>query len=328
MAKRVFITGGTGFIGRALVRALRQRGDEVIVLTRNSASARAKLSFEGDEGDGVGKLEVIEGDPNYSGKWQEALGGTDAVLNLAGQSVASKRWTARFKQILHDSRVESTRYVVEGIEALEPEARPAVLVSASGIDYYPFDVDLSAVLPVDEDDDVDESAPPGSTFLARLCRNWETEALAAEKLDVRVALMRTGLVLGPDDDGPLGKMTTPFRFFVGGRIGNGRQWMCWIHLADAVGAYLLAVDSTEVSGPINLVSPNPVKAGEFAKALGKAMSRPSWMPVPGFAIKAAVGEFAEYILNGRRAVPGALLGYGFEFAFTALEPALAEIFAD
>ncbi len=327
MAKRVFITGGTGFIGRALVRALRQRGDEVIVLSRNSASARGKLSFAGDDGDGIGKLEIVEGDPNYSGAWQEALGGTDAVINLAGQSVASKRWTARFKQILHDSRVESTRYLVEGIEALKPDARPAVLVSASGIDYYPFDVDLSAVLPVDEDDDVDESTPSGSSFLARLCRNWEAEAVVAEKLDVRVVLMRTGLVLGPDEDGPLDKMTTPFRFFVGGRIGNGRQWMCWIHLVDAVRAYLLAIDSAEVSGPLNLAAPNPVRADVFAKALGKAMSRPSWMPVPGFAIKAAVGEFAEYILNGRRAVPRALLDHGFEFEFTALEPALGEIFA-
>jgi len=315
MSRRIFVTGGTGFIGRPLVEALRERGDEVVVLSRSESRAAAVL------GPGV---EVVEGDPRYGGSWQEALAGCDAVINLAGQSVAGQRWNARYKQLLHDSRVETTSRLVEGIGKLEQ--RPAVLLSASGVDYYPFDVDLSHVLPVDEDDDVDERVPSGSTFLARLCRNWEKEARAAEEFGVRVVLMRTGVALGQDDDGPLAKMTTPFKLFVGGRIGDGKQWFSWLHRADAVRAYLFALDKEEVRGALNLVAPNPVRAGEFARELGQALGRPSWMPVPGLALKLAVGEFAEHLLHGRRAVPAALLEYGFEFDFPEVGAALADVF--
>lgn len=316
MSKRIFVTGGTGFIGRPVVKALRARGDEVIVLSRDRSSAAARL---GDE------IEVVEGDPRYAGPWQDALAGCHAVINLAGQSVAGKRWSAQYKQLLHDSRVETTGRVVEAIGKLEPDARPSALLSASGIDYYPFDVDLSHVLPVDEDDDVDESTPSGSTFLARVCRNWEKEAEAATELGLRVVLMRTGVALGEDEDGPLSKMTTPFKFFVGGRIGDGRQWFSWIHRDDAVKAYLFALDTTEVRGPVNLVAPHPVRAGEFARSLGSAMGRPSWMPVPGFALKVAVGEFAEHLLHGRRAVPAALSRHGFEFDYPEVRAALEDV---
>ncbi|MCG8422871.1 MAG: TIGR01777 family oxidoreductase [Proteobacteria bacterium] len=326
MAKRVFILGGTGFMGRVLVAALLGRDARVTVLTRNGTGARAKL------GEAVGRaggeaIEFVEGDPNLAGDWQARLSGCDAVINLAGQSVAGQRWSARYKQMIHDSRVETTRYLVEGLAALDADQRPSLLVSASGIDYYPFDVDLGAALPVDEDDDVDESAPSGSTFLARVCRNWEAEAEAAKKLDMRVVLMRTGVVLGASEGGPLDKIVTPFRLFAGGRIGRGRQWFSWIHLADAVDAYLFALDRSELAGPVNLVAPNPVRAGEFARALGKAMGRPAWLPVPEFALKAAVGEFAEYLVHGRRAVPAALLRCGFEFSFATLDRALEDIFA-
>jgi uncharacterized protein len=315
MARRVFVTGGTGFMGRAMIAALRARGHAVVVLTRDAARTRDLA------GDGV---ELIEGDPTFGGDWQAALEGVDAVINLAGQSVGEKRWTAQYKQLIHDSRVETTRFVVEGMAALAPGERPAVLVSASGVDYYPFAVDLGAALDVAEDEEITEATPSGDTFLARVCRNWESEAMRAEPLGVRVVRMRTGVVLGKG--GPLDKMAAPFRMFLGGRLGSGRQWVSWVHLADAVSAYLHVMDHDALEGPVNLVAPGSVRAAELARCLGAAMNRPAWLPVPGFAVKLAVGEFAEHILNGRRAVPAALLRHGFEFAYPDLEPALAEIF--
>lgn len=305
---RVFITGGSGFIGRALTAALRARGDQVIVLSRTAQPAL---------GDGV---EIVEGDSTSAGPWQAALAGCDAVVNLAGQSVGGQRWNAQYKQLIHDSRVETTRQLVEGIAALPPGRRPAVLVSSSGIDYYPFDVDLGAMVHWDDDDVVDESCPPGDTFLARVCRNWEAEARAAEALGARVVLMRTALVLGRG--GPMDKMTTPYKFFAGGRIGNGRQWWCWIALADAVRAYLFAIDQDTLRGPANLTAPRPVRNRDFARALGKALHRPAWLPVPAFAVRAALGEFADHVLLGRPCIPKALQQAGFEFEYPELDKAL------
>lgn len=317
MQRRVFITGGTGLIGKAIVGALLGRGDRVVVLSRNAQRGRDELAELGSNQN----LAIIEGDPTLAGPWQEQLAGAHAVINLAGATIGGKRWSAHYKQILHDSRVESTRYLVEGITALPPAERPAVLVSASGADYYPFAVDMGAALAVDEDDEVTEQAPPGSTFLARLCRNWESEAGRAAALGVRVVCMRTGIVLGPD--GALERMALPFRWFVGGRIGNGRQWMSWIHLDDAARAYLYVIDNDSLSGPVNLVAPQTVRAADFARQLGRALGRPAWLPVPGFALRLAVGELAEYMLNGRRVVPAALLAHGFTFEHPELADALS-----
>lgn len=310
-------------MGRALCAALCARGDRPVIVSRDAGRARSTLARSLRDVD-ADAYEVVEGDPVLAGPWQQALSGIDGIVNLAGQSVAGERWSSRYKQLIHDSRVETTRYVVEGVAALDEADRPKVLVSASGIDYYPFDVDLGAALAVDEDDAVDESVPPGSTFLARVCRNWEAEAKEAEALGLRVATLRTSVVLG--HGGPLDKMAGPFRLFVGGRIGHGRQWLSWVHLDDAVNAYLFALDRDEVKGPLNLVAPETTRAGAFAKALGKALGRPSWLPVPGFALRAAVGEFSEHLLNGRRAVPAALQAYGFEFQYPELAGALAEVY--
>ncbi|ACY17392.1 TIGR01777 family oxidoreductase [Haliangium ochraceum] len=311
MSKRVFMTGGTGFIGSALVEALRGRGDEVRVLTRDAAAARKRLPA------GVA---IIEADPATSGgAWQAQLAGTDAVLNLAGAPIDGKRWDAHYKQILRDSRVETTRHLVEGIAALPADERPKVLVSASGGDYYPGFSGEGMV----DDDEIDESAPPGESFLARLCARWEDEANAASAHDVRVVRMRTSVVLGPG--GAFEKLVMPFKLFVGGPVGDGEQWFSWIHLEDAVRAYLFAMDEDRVEGPINLCAPGSVRFKTFAKALGRAMKRPSWLPVPGFALKAALGEFAEYLLHGRRMVPSALEQYGFAFRYPEVGSALDDL---
>lgn len=314
MAERVFFTGGTGFIGSALVAALRERGDDAVVLTRNAGKARRRLPSG---------VEVVEGDPTEAGPWQQALAGCTAVINLAGASLAGKRWNAHYKQILHDSRVDTTRYLVAALGAVAPAERPGVLLSSSGIDYYPFSDDLDAV-GGDEDEPVTEEAPPGDSTLARICRDWESEARATELHDARVVLMRTAVVLG--EDGALDKLSLPFRFFVGGRVGSGEQWFSWIHLRDVVRAYLFALDTPGLGGPVNLVAPGSVRNAELARALGAAMHRPSWIPVPGFAVRAAVGEFAEHILHGRRAVPARLEQAGFRFDFPDIDAALADIY--
>jgi hypothetical protein len=314
MAQSVFITGGTGFIGQAVIGALLARGDRVSVLSRNSASAQAAL------GDGPS---YIEADPSTPGAWQDRVAGHSAVINLAGQSIAGKRWNARYRQLLLDSRVETTHFVVDAIAAAPVAERPKVLLSASGIDYYPFDVDLDEAGIADLDDDVDvtESARPGDSFLARVCRKWEEEALRARRNDTRVVCLRTGVVLDRAG-GPLAQIVKPFKLLVGGRLSHGRQWFSWIHRVDAVAAILFALDHDTIRGPLNLVAPQPVRNRELTRTLARVLRRPALAPVPAFALKLALGEFHEYLINGRRAVPAALLAAGFEFEYPELEPAL------
>jgi uncharacterized protein (TIGR01777 family) len=303
---KVVVTGATGFVGSALVLALRARGDEVIVLSRDAARARAAL----------GQVTAIDAELESPGPWTAAIAGAGAVLHLAGESVGARRWDARQKQVIRDSRVESTRTIVEAIADLPASERPRALISASGTDYYPFASDQHDF----DDDEVPESDPPGDSFLARVCRDWEHEALAAEAHGVRVTCMRTGLVLGPG--GALARLTTPFRWFVGGRLGHGRQWMSWIHRDDVAAAYVTAAHDERYRGPINVVT-DSVRNAEFSRTLGAVLGRPSWLPVPGFAVKAAAGEFAEYVLAGRRVVPAKLSALGFSWTYRELAAALA-----
>ncbi|MDQ3369528.1 MAG: TIGR01777 family oxidoreductase [Myxococcota bacterium] len=306
---KIVVTGATGFVGSALVPALLARGDTVTVLSRDGARAQAKL----------GGVTGITADLETPGAWTAALAGVETVIHLAGESVAGKRWDARHKQAIRDSRVESTRTIVDAIAALPPAERPRALIAASGTDYYPFALDIDF-----DDDQVTETDPPGDSFLARVCVEWEREALVAQQHGVRVACMRTGLVLGPG--GALGKMTAPFKLFVGGKIGHGRQWLSWIHRDDAVGAYVAAASDHGYTGPINLVT-DSVRGAAFARALGKALGRPSWMPVPAFALKAAVGEMSEYLLHGRRVVPARLRELGFTWKHLDLAKALGDVAA-
>jgi uncharacterized protein (TIGR01777 family) len=305
---KIVVTGATGFIGSALVPALRERGDDVTVLSRDAARAKATL----------GDVTSVTADLETPGPWAEALAGAEAIIHLAGEPIARKRWDARQKQVIRDSRVEATRGLVEAIGALPVDVRPRALISATGADYYPFAPDRDDF----DDDEVRENDPPGDSYIARVCRDWEREALAAERHGLRVACMRTGLVLGPG--GALGKMTTPFKLFVGGRIGSGRQWMSWIHRDDVVAAYSAAARDPRYTGPFNLVTTSTRNA-EFSAALGKVLGRPSWLPVPAFALKLAVGELSEYLLHGRRVVPVRLRELGFVWQHPELSEALGSV---
>ncbi len=302
---KIAITGATGFVGTRLVKALVARGDEVTAFTRDVERARPR----------VPDARLVAAELEHPGAWQDAVAGQDAIIHLAGEPIAGKRWDARQKQLLRDSRVESTRLLVEAIAKAVP--RPRVLVSASGADFYPFA--QSAVGDFD-DDEVTESDPPGDHFLGRLCAAWEAEARAAEPLGVRVVTMRTGVVLG-ERGGALAKMTTPFKLFAGGRIGTGRQWLAWIHLDDAVAAYVAAVTDERYRGPINVVT-DSVRNADFARTLGAVLRRPSWLPVPAFALRLAVGELAETLLHGRRVVPARLRELGFAWAHPELRESL------
>jgi hypothetical protein len=304
----VVVTGASGFIGAALVAALRAAGRAVTVLSRDAERARREL----------GDATCVTADLQSPGPWTAALDGAAAIVHLAGEPIAGRRWDARQKQRLRDSRVETTRTLVEAIAAVPAASRPRALISASGTDYYPFAPDGGAT--EFDDDEVTERDPPGDSFLARLCRDWEAEAQGAATAGVRVACMRTGMVLGPG--GALAKLTTPFRMFVGGPIGAGRQWVAWIHRDDAVRGYLAALDDPRYTGPINLVA-GSVRNAELARALGASLGRPSWLPVPGFALRAALGELAEYALHGRRVVPSRLRELGFAWSHPTLAEALA-----
>jgi hypothetical protein len=303
---RVVITGGTGYIGSALAIALDARGDTPVVVSRDPARARRRL---GD------RIEVVAGDPTESGPWQAAVAGCDAAVSLAGERVPPRRWNAQIRQILRDSRVDVTRHLVEAIAAAPADKRPSVLVSASGIDYYALDPELGEQAQ-DDDDEVDERAPVGESFLARLCGDWEAEAREAEAIGVRVVMMRTGMVVG-GEGGPVEAWARAFRWFAGGRLGSGRQWVSWVHLEDAVAAYLFALDTPALRGPVNLVAPDRLRNRDFARALGRSLGRPSWLPAPARAVRLALGDFAEHILRGRPAVPRALLAAGFAFRHRA-----------
>lgn len=311
---KIVVTGATGYVGQPLVAALIADGHDVVALSRDRGRAAARLPG----------ATIVEANLEDAGPWQASIAGTNAIVHLAGELIAGKRWDARQKQIIRDSRVETTAQIVDAIEAAPAAERPGVLVAASGIDYYPFaprgkkgSFDLG-------DDDITEADPPGDSFLARVCRDWEAEALHAESLGVRVVVMRTGLILGPDS-AALTKMIAPFKLMLGGRIGSGKQWFSWIHRDDAVAAYRAAITDARYRGPINLVSPEPIRQREVAAALGTALHRPSAIPTPAFAVRLAAGEMAEYILEGRKVVPTVLTELGFTFSRPRIADALRDI---
>jgi hypothetical protein len=303
---RVFITGGTGLIGSRLIPRLRQRQDEVVVLTRRAAAARAKMP----------DCTIVEGDATQPGPWQEAVAGCDAVVNLAGESIFARRWSDDFKRVLFDSRVKSTVNVVEALGRNPRMASGAgkVLVNASAVGYYG----------PRGDEEIDETTPPGDDVLARICVEWEAAAWAAESHGVRVCTVRTGVVLDREG-GALAQLLTPFKLGLGGPAGSGKQWLPWIHHADEVGILLLGLDNPAATGPMNATAPNPVTNREFGKALGRALHRPAFFPTPGFVLRLTLGEVATVVLDGQRVLPRRVQELGYSFQFPTIDAALADI---
>jgi uncharacterized protein (TIGR01777 family) len=309
MSKTVALTGGTGLIGKALVIALIQRGDKVLLLVRNPEKAKSELPNLA----GYYEWNAM----SESGEWTNALASADAVIHLAGTPVAA-RWNDDYKKAIYDSRIISTRNLVRAIA--QSGTKPKVFITASGVGYYGnqgYDMNVPIL---------DENAPPANDFLAKVCIDWEKEAFEAEKSGVRAVAVRTGVVLSTKG-GALEKMLTPFKLFAGGPIGSGKQWVSWIHIDDQVGLYLFAVDNEMVKGALNAVAPNPVQMNELAQTLGKVLSRPSLFPVPKAALELLFGEAAGVIAEGQRAVPKRALELGFSFKYPTLEGALRDVIA-
>lgn len=304
---RSLITGGTGLVGRRLIRRLQERGDQPLILTRRAAAARALFGA---------KAELIEGDPMRAGDWMDAAGDCDAVIHLAGENIFSHRWNTSFKKQLRDSRILSTQNIVEVLrrKPRRADGQPKTLVNASAIGFYG----------PRGDEELSEVSSPGSDFLAQLCMEWEQAARAAESSGARVALIRVGVVLDREG-GALAKLLTPFKLGAGGPVGSGRQWMSWIHHADLVGLFLLALDQADAKGPINGTAPNPVTNRDFGKTLGRVLHRPSFVWTPGLALRALVGEAATLVTTGQRVLPQRALSLGYAFQYPTLEAALRQI---
>lgn len=299
---KVVVSGGTGFIGVPLVRALADAGHEPVVLTRNPRRASAWLDP---------RARVVAWDARTLGGWERELSGADAVVNLAGESIGEGRWTPERKERIMSSRVAATRAIVAGLQQADP--RPRVLVNASAVGYYG----------PRGDEVVTEADGPGSDFLAQVVIAWEAAAREAEPLGVRVVRQRMGIVLG--QGGALGRMLLPFRLGLGGPIGSGRQWYSWIHRDDAIGLILFALTREDASGAINATAPNPVRMKEFAATLGKVLRRPALLPVPALALRLLLGEQAEAVLSGQRVLPTVAERLGYRFRFPDLETALRDV---
>ena len=294
--------GGTGLVGSRLIPRLLDRGDRVSLLTRRPEVAKEKW------GERCG---VVVGDPMQTGPWMDAVRDHDAVVNLVGEGIFNRRWRASFKDLLYQSRVQSTR---NAAEALKRNPAGKVLVNASAIGFYG----------PTGDEELTESGPAGDDFLARLCIDWEHAALAAESAGVRVAMVRVGVVLD-SKGGALPQMLTPFKMFVGGPVGSGRQYMSWIHHQDLVGIILLCLDNRNAQGPFNGTAPNPVTNREFSKALGRVLHRPSFMKTPWLPLRMMLGEVANIITTGQRVIPQKAMALGYSFRFPDVEAALRDV---
>ncbi|MEN8005827.1 MAG: TIGR01777 family oxidoreductase [Candidatus Krumholzibacteriota bacterium] len=299
---RVFVTGGTGLVGRAVIPLLLDRGDEVLCLTRDPARARTVLPPG---------AEILGGDPTMPGDWQDRLGTCDGVINLAGFPVADGLWTRSRKQRIRRSRLSTTGNVVAALAACD---QPMVFVSASAVGYYGDRGDSA----------LGENSEPGAGFLSRLALEWEHTAMKADRENVRVALIRVGVVLAAEG-GALPRMLPAFRLGMGGPLGLGNQYFPWIHIRDLARLLIFALDQKDLAGPVNAAVPDPPRQKEFAGALGRAVGKPAFMPVPGFILKLALGEMAGILLDSQRVVPNVLKAAGFKFEFAELEKALGDL---
>src|SRR3989338_1629913 len=294
---KILLTGGTGFIGKSLRKDLIANDHEVTILTRARKESSERLRF-------------IQWDWNNHGNLTELVSGVDVVINLTGESVVNKPWSEKQKEILFKTRINPTREIAKAIN--NASIKPKKLISASATGFYGNTLDAK----------ITEDSPPGSDFLANLCKQWEEEALNAE---TDVAILRIGIVLGKKG-GALERMATPFRMFFGGPLGSGNQWMSWIGIHDLIGLINLTLQNENVKGIINATSPNPVTNKEFSTLLGKVLNRPSFIPVPAIALKIMLGEMANILLTGQRVYPEKALSYGYKFKYSNLEAALERYF--
>ena len=303
---KIAVTGATGFIGTRLVEKLQEQKHQIVVFSRNADRARSTFpsaSFP--------NVEIVAYTPTQSGPWQQSISGCDGVVNLAGESIAEGRWTDTRKRNIMESRQVGTEKIVEAIA--QAESKPAVLVNSSAIGYYG----------TSETDRFDETSTPGNDFLAEVCKNWEAAAQKVKEQDTRLVIIRTGIVLAMG--GAIAKMYLPFQFFAGGPIGSGRQWFSWIHRDDLVNLLITALTNDTMSGVFNGTAPNPVRMADFCQEMGGVMNRPSWLPVPGFALEALLGDGAQVVLEGQHVYPRNTLTAGFKYQYETLEPALKEI---
>lgn len=313
---RVFLTGGTGLIGRRLVQKLVGRGDQPVVLTRQADRAKLNPALTG--------CELVQGDPTSSGPWDKAVDGCDAVVNLVGHNLFADRWSPAVKRKIRDSRVYGTENVVAAMA--RASAPPPVLVQGSAIGYYgPLG-----------DEELTESSPSGTDFLGVVCREWEDASHPAETLGARLAILRTGIVLAAGE-GALKLMTPLFKWgpgapIGGGAIGTGQHWMSWIHLEDIVGLFLMALDNPGARGPINGTAPHPVRNADFARTLSRNLWRPHafwriYIPVgpPDFLLNVVLGDVAQIITTGQKVLPARAQELGYTFQFPDLEGALADL---
>lgn len=294
---KIFMTGGTGFVGTYLSKQLVAQGHELTILNRPRRGHG--LNNKG--------ISYLDGDPTIKGQWQKSVPEHDVIVNLAGASIFS-RWTKKQKEMIRSSRINTTRNLVE---ALSSKSKHVTFFSTSAVGYYGFH----------KDEELTESSPAGDDFLAKLAYDWEQEALLAKNKGASVVLTRFGIVLGKDG-GALGLMFPLFKYFLGGPLGSGQQWFSWVHIHDLVEAFVFLLKHRDITGAVNLCSPNPVRNKELGKAVGKVLHRPSFMPAPAFVINLFLGEFGSVLLNGQRVMPGRLLDTGFKFQYPDIEEAL------
>ncbi|MBI3193412.1 MAG: TIGR01777 family protein [Ignavibacteriae bacterium] len=309
---KMILSGCTGFIGSALTQRLLDDGHTVILLTRKQFVGRDSSRPRNEMGELKFALHTIYWDGKTIGDWSKHIDGADAVINLAGELIAGKRWSVEQKKRILESRINSTRALVQAMK--EAKEKPKVFISASAVGYY------GSV----EEGDVTETHPKGEGFLADVCAQWETESHDAMKFGVRVVNPRLGVVLG-NNGGALPKLLLPFKFGFGGWLGNGRQWFPWIHRDDVINAIVFVLVSEQVNGAVNFVAPELVNLKDFCHVLGEVIGRPSWMPVPTFVLRVALGEMSEMLLTGQNVVPHKFQVLDFKFRYPSLHEALVAI---
>lgn len=313
---RVFIAGGTGLIGSQIIAQLVSRGDHPVVLTRSAGSVTQRLGFE--------TVEVVQGDPNAPGPWQDSVDGADAVINLVGHNLFARRWTPEVKQKIRDSRVHSTEQLVSAVQ--RASKRPGVFVQGSAIGYYG----------PTGDQELTESSPPGTDFMGTTCVEWERAALPVSSDQTRLAIIRTGVVLA-EGEGALGVMTPIFKWLPGGAApvgsgsnpllpGRGKQWISWIHLTDIAGLFLLGLAHDSADGPINGTAPHPSRNVDFSRELARVLRRPM-LPIgpPDVVLRTVLGEVAQVVAKGQRVIPQKAGQLGYRFAFPELAVALNDL---